>query len=450
MTRSIQVFLVAVLTLFAGNAALAFCGFYVAKADSDLFNQASQVVLVRDKDRTVLTMANDYQGDASEFAIVIPVPTVLQREQIHVTEPALIEHLDAYTAPRLVEYFDSDPCVALYEDSVMSDMVKRSMPAAMEMEAKARQQGVTIEASYTVGEYDILILSAKESNGLVRWLRDNDYKLPDGADRVVGSYVKQGLKFFVAKVNLKAHEQLGYSYLRPLQVAYESPRFMLPIRLGTLNARGKQDLYVYALTRTGRVETSNYRTVRMPSNVNVPEFVQGEFGDFYRAMFKKQLTANNDRAVFLEYAWDMNWCDPCAADPLSNDELRELGVYWVDESQGPQMRGKMAAKNVFVTRLHLRYDSESFPDDLKFHETGDRQNYQGRYVVQHAFKGDIACAAGENYRKSLVERRQREAEQLASLTGWELSDILAKMPKGDNSPPTKEPKNWWQKLWNRG
>ncbi len=450
MTRSIQVFLVAVLTLFAGNAALAFCGFYVAKADSDLFNQASQVVLVRDKDRTVLTMANDYQGDASEFAIVIPVPTVLQREQIHVTEPALIEHLDAYTAPRLVEYFDSDPCVALYEDSVMSDMVKRSMPAAMEMEAKARQQGVTIEASYTVGEYDILILSAKESNGLVRWLRDNDYKLPDGADRVVGSYVKQGLKFFVAKVNLKAHEQLGYSYLRPLQVAYESPRFMLPIRLGTLNARGKQDLYVYALTRTGRVETSNYRTVRMPSDVNVPEFVQGEFGDFYRAMFKKQLTANNDRAVFLEYAWDMNWCDPCAADPLSNDELRELGVYWVDESQGPQMRGKMAAKNVFVTRLHLRYDSESFPDDLKFHETGDRQNYQGRYVVQHAFKGDIACAAGENYRKSLVERRQREAEQLASLTGWELSDILAKMPKGDNSPPTKEPKNWWQKLWNRG
>ncbi|MEM7276978.1 MAG: DUF2330 domain-containing protein [Pseudomonadota bacterium] len=450
MIRSIQVFLVAVLTLFAGNAALAFCGFYVAKADSDLFNQASQVVLVRDKDRTVLTMANDYQGDASEFAIVIPVPTLLQREQIHVTEPALIEHLDAYTAPRLVEYFDSDPCVALYEESVMSDMVKRSMPAAMEMEAKARQQGVTIEASYTVGEYDILILSAKESNGLVRWLRDNDYKLPDGADRVVGSYVKQGLKFFVAKVNLKAHEQLGYSYLRPLQVAYESPRFMLPIRLGTLNARGKQDLYVYALTRTGRVETSNYRTVRMPSNVNVPEFVQGEFGDFYRAMFKKQLTANNDRAVFLEYAWDMNWCDPCAADPLSNDELRELGVYWVDESAGKQMRGKMAAKNVFVTRLHLRYDSESFPDDLKFHETGDRQNYQGRYVVQHAFKGDIACAAGENYRKSLVKRRQREAEQLASLTGWELSDILAKMPKGSYTPPTKEPKNWWEKLWNRG
>ena len=43
-------------------AALAFCGFYVAKADAKLFNKASQVVLVRDGDRTVLTMANDFQG----------------------------------------------------------------------------------------------------------------------------------------------------------------------------------------------------------------------------------------------------------------------------------------------------------------------------------------------------------------------------------------------------
>ena len=89
---------------------LAFCGFYVAKADTKLFNKASQVVLVRDGDHTVLTMANDFQGDPKEFAIVIPVPTVLEREQIHVGDKALLEHLDAYSAPRLVEYFDEDPC----------------------------------------------------------------------------------------------------------------------------------------------------------------------------------------------------------------------------------------------------------------------------------------------------------------------------------------------------
>ena len=92
------------------SAVLGFCGFYVAKADTKLFNKASQVVLVRDGDRTVMTMANDFEGEPKEFAVVIPVPTVLTREQIHVGEKALVDHLDAYSAPRLVEYFDQNPC----------------------------------------------------------------------------------------------------------------------------------------------------------------------------------------------------------------------------------------------------------------------------------------------------------------------------------------------------
>jgi hypothetical protein len=100
---------------WSGSSLLAFCGFYVAKADTQLFNKASQVVLVRDGDRTVLTMANDFKGDPKEFAIVIPVPVVLQREQIHVGDRALVDHVDAYSAPRLVEYFDENPCMVVRE-----------------------------------------------------------------------------------------------------------------------------------------------------------------------------------------------------------------------------------------------------------------------------------------------------------------------------------------------
>src|SRR5205823_2290916 len=100
---------------WSGPTLLGFCGFYVAKADTKLFNKASQVVLVRQDDKTVLTMANDFKGDPKEFAIVVPVPTVLEKDQIHVGDKALLDHLDAYSAPRLVEYFDPDPCVALNE-----------------------------------------------------------------------------------------------------------------------------------------------------------------------------------------------------------------------------------------------------------------------------------------------------------------------------------------------
>ncbi|MEO1037008.1 MAG: DUF2330 domain-containing protein [Pseudomonadota bacterium] len=434
-------------TLIAGSAAHAFCGFYVARADTKLFNQASQVVLVRDGNRTVLTMANDYQGDAEDFAVVIPVPTVLEREQINVAEPTLIEHLDAYTSPRLVEYHDPDPCARidyLADRAVASEAMPRA--GAMRMQQKAGEFGVTIDAEYTVGEYDILILSADDSKGLVTWLTQNGYRLPDGAEPVVNSYLRQGLKFFVAKVNLEEQAALGYRYLRPIQVAFESPRFSLPIRLGTVNAKGKQDLYVYALTRTGRVETANYRTVRIPSNVEIPEYVADEFGSFYQAMFAKALNRENDRAVFLEYAWDMAWCDPCAADPLTRKELSNLGVFWLGEGD-PRRLTNSPAQNVFVTRLHLRYDGKTFPADLRFQETGDRSNFQGRYVVRRAFTGDTNCAAGEAYRKSLVDRREREAQQLASLTGWPLADILEQMP-ADVTPEEDEP--WWRRLWGRG
>ncbi len=435
----------AVLTVTLTTTAQAFCGFYVAKADTSLFNQASQVVLVRDGDRTVITMANDFQGDVEDFAVVVPVPTMIEREQINVGDRAVIEHLDAYTSPRLVEYHDGNPCWVARRELASADA---SLPMAQqELKRSAKSRGVTIEAQYTVGEYDILILSAKQSGGLIQWLNENGYRIPRGAKRVVDSYLKQDMRFFVARVNLEEQSKLGYQYLRPLQVAYESNKFMLPIRLGTLNAKGKQELYVYALTRTGRVETTNYRTVRLPSNVNVPAFVEDEFADFYRAMFDQQVEAENERAVFLEYAWDMAWCDPCAADPLSQKELRSLGVFWLGDSPSSSKGGlQPQAQNAFVTRLHVRYDAEHFPEDLVFQETGDRQNYQGRYVIQHPWRGEAECDISQ-YEAGVRERQEREAQQLANLTGWDIEDIRRKIPFAGGVRPEPEKEPWWKRLW---
>jgi hypothetical protein len=299
-----------VLALSASRAS-AFCGFYVARADTRLFNQASKVVLARHEERTVITMANDFKGDPSEFALVVPVPTVLEKGQIRVSDRALIEHLDAYTAPRLVEYFDPDPCRPVYPAARSSDGSRRL--ALTMAEQRAASLGVTIEARYTVGEYDILILSARESAGLETWLRDNGYRVPAGVSPVLGSYLKQGMKFFVARVNLGEQARLGYTYLRPLQVAFESPKFMLPIRLGTVNADGPQELFVFTLTQRGRVETTNYRTVRVPTGQDLPAYVKEEFPNFYRAMFAEQVKREDMRAVFLEYAAAARRCAPASA-----------------------------------------------------------------------------------------------------------------------------------------
>src|SRR4029453_2636516 len=239
---------------------------------------------------------------------------------------------DAYSAPRLVEYQDPDPCWISRREMRFPAAAATMSPLMAQDRDRAKSLGVTIDARYTVGEYDILILSAQESAGLESWLRENGYKIPAGASGVLASYLKQNMRFFVAKVNVAEHAALGYSYLRPLQIAYESPKFMLPIRLGMVNASGPQELFVYALTKNGRVETTNYPNANLPYDVDLPAYLKeaGEFGKFYKAMFNRQVDQANGRVVFLEYAWDMRWCDPCAAEPLSNDELRRLGVFWAD------------------------------------------------------------------------------------------------------------------------
>ena len=93
--------------------ARAFCGFYVGKSDTSLYNHASQVVMVRHDDKTVLSLMNDYQGEPSQFALVVPVPEVLKREQIHVGDRELFKRIDSYSSPRLVEYYDPNPCARM-------------------------------------------------------------------------------------------------------------------------------------------------------------------------------------------------------------------------------------------------------------------------------------------------------------------------------------------------
>ncbi|MEM8637900.1 MAG: DUF2330 domain-containing protein [Cyanobacteria bacterium P01_G01_bin.54] len=441
--------------LLAGFAqpVAAFCGFYVSQADADLFNQASQVIIARDRDRTILTLANDYQGDAQDFALVVPVPVAITEEQVNVGEPKIISRLDEFSAPRLVEYFDGNPCEVYFSGSPARSALEDAIPetAAIERDRET-SLGVTIEASFSVGEYDILILSAQESTGLETWLRENDYNIPRGASQVLQPYIRQEFKFFVAKVNLAEFDRSAFQSLRPLQIAYESPRFMLPIRLGMLNAKGEQDLIVYILTPSGRVEVSNYRTVPIASNVNIPEFVEDEFGVFYKAMFQKSYETEKKEVAFLEYAWDMAWCDPCAANPLTPEELRQAGVFWLGNNSGDpgrRIQPTPGPQNVYITRLHVRYARNKFPEDLGFQATGNRENYQGRYVIQRPYRGEMNCDAAADYRNQVRDRQEQELDTVVQLTGWNKSDLRAKVDWLDEPKPEPNNRPWWRDIWNR-
>jgi MYXO-CTERM domain-containing protein len=412
--------------------ARAFCGFYVSGADAPLTNNATQVVLMRDGTRTVLSMQNGYQGPPEDFAMVVPVPVVLRKENVKTLPREVFEHVDKLTAPRLVEYWEQDPCPKPMRGHVMYDMAP---PAPMSAPAGGGGPPppplVKIEAQFSVGEYDVVVLSATDSTALDTWLHQNHYKIPAGAEPFLRPYVQMGMKFFVAKVDVKKvrFERIGngpeQAILSPLRFHYDSDSFNLPIRLGLINSSGTQDLVVTILAQNQRYEVANYDNVAIPTNIDVSDATRREFGAFYAKLFD-QTVEKHPRSVVTEYSWQSSSCDPCPTPPLEGSDLATLGAD-VLPSVAPQPPPGTGAPIVpppmnwnaingfVITRLHARYSKDSLGDDLFFRpatpivggrefvqgdgnklEQGARpdseNNFQARYVIRHPWTGPIACA----------------------------------------------------------
>lgn len=396
----------------AAPDASAFCGFYVAGADTKLFNNATMVVLMRDGTRTVLSMANNYQGPPQDFAMIVPVPVVLQKENVKTLSPAIFDKIDQLASPRLVEYWEQDPCappVKMYKNGGPPGTVRLRGGVVPDQE-----MGVKIEAQFEVGEYEVLILSASDSLGLDTWLRANHYKIPQGAEPLLRPYVQGGSKFFVAKVNVaKVRFEKGMAQLSPLRFYYDTETFSLPVRLGLVNSAGTQDLLVHILAKGQRYEMANYNNIAIPTNLDVQDSTRKNFGAFYAALFDRTLE-RHPKSVITEYSWDASTCDPCPGPTLDGSDFATLGADVLPSGDQEQSGGWRGGGGGFVlTRMHLRYGKDVLGEDLVFRaappieggrehlqeagqlETGARQgsvnNFQARYAIRHAWTGPVTC-----------------------------------------------------------
>jgi MYXO-CTERM domain-containing protein len=270
--------------------------------------------------------------------------------------------------------------------------------------------GVTIDAKFTVAEYQIVILSAKDSTGLDTWLRQEKYNIPAGAEPLLRPYVESGSKFFVAKVDpAKVKFENDRAVLSPLRFHYDAEDFALPIRLGLANSGGTQDLIVNILAPAQRYEVANYPNVTIPTNIDVKPSVKDSFGAFYAALFDATLEKHKG-AIVTEYAWQATTCDPCPGPALDASDFTTLGADVLDGSRD-KPTPYMGADFV-LTRLHARYGKD-LQDDLVFKQAkpivggrefvgtngrpedgahpSDINNFQGRYAIRYPWTGPITC-----------------------------------------------------------
>lgn len=399
---------------------------------SALPNRETVVVMLREGTRTVLAFQNDYRGPAEDFALVVPVPVVLHEGDVRTLHPSVFQSVQRAAQPRVVELWEQDPCPARAVSGGQGMSVGASAGGRGAVQSASPDSveppAVRVEASFQAGEYDVVVLSASDSLGLETWLRDQRYAVPEGAASAFRPYLEEGMKFFVAKVNVgrlaalsPAHAaslRAGRVMLSPLRFHYDSERFALPVRLGLANSQGEQDLAIHILSPEGRYTTANYRNRFVSTNRRYAQASAGDFEAMYESLFAT-MSRNTPRAVFTEYAGPVvpqrssSTCLGCARSGVSQQALDALGA---DQLPGhvawSSSEGQQRYADFVLTRMHYRYGPAGLPDDLVFQrgrpvsggfESADRartlpqprpsarNEYGVRFVIKHRWTGPVQC-----------------------------------------------------------
>ena len=344
----------------------AFCGTFVAGPGDELYNESSQVVYARENGLTTLTLANDFQGDSLDFAVVIPVPAGIDEDSVRVVEPELVQTLEEFSSPRLVEYACEDlhwwsppspRSLGCAEYNLAGDMWAESAAGG---EGGAADDNVTVEAVFSEGEYLFTLISAEEGDGLQSWLNENGYTLGGDAADMLQDYIDEGTWFLTAKVLLE--DPLSSDrplWLSPIQLTYESQALSLPIRLGTLNSTGYQEIILYGLTAEGdgALGISNLRQVDIDTDCMLDE----DLGSWYRGKLDEL-----EDAWTIEHSWSPYHCDPCTpGGTLDPETVVELGVR---DSEYPHF-----------SRIFVRYSADQ-SEDLQLYTSGMYDQTQRRYI----------------------------------------------------------------------
>lgn len=341
----------AVFYLFASalsTAALA-CPTLAAGDPTKLSFDTAQVIIARDEDETVFSVAINPKGRAQDMALVLPVPVVPAEEDIRTLDPDIFARMDGFTAPRHVSDAGCGGGGGGATDG----------SGEGEGEGEITEEGaVDVEATYLVGDYEIFILSAEESGALLDWLDSRGFSLAPGSEALLGDYIDSGSYFFAARVAPDAALANGNA-LAPLQVRYESEVFSIPIRLAAQNSPGVQDMIITALVplTDGEVGIANYPSFRVPDKC-VWDSEWGSFSAFYQQAFVEAWEEQGDAAWAREYS-SIGWgASPESSVWLEEDDFAELGLpgFYSD--------------SVYISRLHLRYTPEQADQDLVLYPSG--------------------------------------------------------------------------------
>lgn len=411
------------LVLAGAGSARAFAGFYVSRARGRPRVDSSQIVLMRDGDRAVVSVRHDYRGPAADAALVLPVPASVGRDAVRTLRPDAFDRIERLSAPRLVEFWERDPC------GVRPD--RRDGGGARRRDRTTRPPPATVEARFAAAEHDVAILRARRAAGLTRWLRERGYRVPPGAEEAARPYVERGYRFLVAQLEASRLIFEGdRARPSPLRFHYRTDEVVLPVGLARLGAAAPQDLIVQVLARGQRYEVANRANVLVPTNLVMYGRARERFDAVYATILERVLS-RHPGAMVTEYAWPAASCAPCPAAALGPTDLETFGR----DAPGPTP----SPDGWVLTRLHARLDGAVGSDLVLrpaaapiaggsggpygpggFARRIDRRvrtnAFQARYAILHGWDRPVGCPSPRRGRWGAPPRLRRPAPLVARPT----------------------------------
>ena len=197
-------------------------GAFFALLGDDIFQPSQKAIILYENNREDLILAVKYEGNADEFAWVIPVPNY---PDIDVSDPDLFRELSKITT----------------EDLPVRTGCARFIPLPLGPAVQVLERTI-------IGPYDVAILSAQDPTALVDWLNSNGYSFPEEGEKILDDYITKEWYFVATRINTGEEATgLATGTIEPLKLSFESDEIIYPLRITSLSSKASEVLlYVFA------------------------------------------------------------------------------------------------------------------------------------------------------------------------------------------------------------
>lgn len=430
-------FFVFCLFLYMGQAQ-ALNAIFLTEPTKTITHKPSAMVVSRDENRTVITLAPDFSYDGSQLGLLIPLPKIVTDTQLRFADVGQLDAVMSFTAPRYNVYKDDDVCAGAVR--------------ALEKRLDEKKSSILSYTQKYAEKPEVRLIKREEliETPIQNILKDAGFVVDKAYEDALLAYKNANVDFALLIYAEKLDDSLSMS---PVQVAYESDNFILPLGLSTLNGGPAQDLTIVFISRDGLVQPKAAGLKKMPSGVDLPLFVKNDFAQVYADIFAQSVTTDNFQSLFLEFSGDLGWCPNCKdADTLTRADLRGLGAWWVDKAKTQKSKAapESTPDNIYFTRMHIRHTNKTLLNNVEFVNAKDKNRFQTVFNLHQPYIKDAVCEDGRLYQANLPRIYDVQLNNLVALTGYEAVDIRARMTEGGQNfdlQSDEDAAQWWERMW---